>query len=280
MRGARPDQVLSALFARGMENAGTGVCAVALSGGSDSVALAGLAAERAQGSLILLHVNHGVRASAAQDEALAIAVAALLHAPLRIARLSGAANDEASLRESRYAALAELARECGAGSVLTGHTAQDQTETVLLALFRGSGRDGLCGMPQERALGPHVRLLRPLLRADRADLRRYCERARLPYVLDPTNDDEAYRRNALRARLRELRPLFPGMDRAVARCAAILRAEREDDSQALARSATRDALIEAGLGSNLTFERIEATARLIQLSGGRSIRIRGRKSNP
>jgi tRNA(Ile)-lysidine synthase len=281
MRGARPDQALSGHFMRGLGDTAPGKCAVALSGGSDSVALAGLSAERLSAAdLVFFHVNHALRASSLQDESVAIAVAAHLHVPLRIVRLSGTVSDEANLRSLRYEALTKLARECGISTVLTGHTAQDQTETVLLALFRGSGRDGLCGMPHERALAADVRLVRPLLRADRIELQRYCERARLPYVVDPSNVDHAYRRNALRAHLSDLREHFPGMDRAIARCAAILRDEREGEQAALARSSARRALLDAGLGADLTFERIEATARLIQFSKGRSIRIRERKAEP
>jgi tRNA(Ile)-lysidine synthase len=224
MRGARPDHALGALFLRALVGESSERCVVAVSGGSDSAALAGLAAEHVSGrSLALAHVNHGMRASATQDEAVVLALAARFGLPVRIARLSGARRDEATLRELRYAALIEVAGEFGAGCVMTGHTAQDQTETVLLALFRGTGPNGLRGMPPRRALAPGLALLRPLLRADRAALRHYCERARLPYAVDPSNLDESYRRNALRPRLAELRPFFPGLDRAVARCAEILR---------------------------------------------------------
>lgn len=231
MRGARPDHALGALFARSLAGEPSDRWVVAVSGGSDSTALAGLAAEHASGrAIVLAHVNHGLRASAMQDEAIVLALAARFELPVRIARLSGARRDEASLRELRYAALLEVANELRAGSVMTGHTAQDQTETVLLALFRGTGPRGLRGMPPRRALAPGIALLRPLLRADRAALRHYCERARLPYAIDPSNLDESYRRNALRPRLAELRPFFPGLDRAVARCAEILRKGRLDDS--------------------------------------------------
>jgi tRNA(Ile)-lysidine synthase len=224
VRGARPDHALRALFARNLAGEPSERCVVAVSGGSDSTALASLAAEHAaERTIALAHVNHGMRASAMQDEAVVLALAARFGLPVRITRLSGARRDEATLRKLRYAALIEIARELQAGCVMTGHTAQDQTETVLLALFRGTGPNGLRGMPPRRVLAEGLALLRPLLRADRAALRHYCERVRLPYAVDSSNLDESYRRNALRPRLAELRRFFPGLDRAVARCAEILR---------------------------------------------------------
>ena len=95
----------------------------------------------------------------------------------------------------------------------------------------------------------------------------------LPYAVDPSNVDEGYTRNAIRRHLAELRPLFPGLDRAVARCASMLRDEREGDSLAVSRQDVRAALQAAGFTENLTFERIDAAARMLQLSDNRSVRI-------
>jgi tRNA(Ile)-lysidine synthase TilS/MesJ len=177
---------------------------------------------------------------------------------VKIAALEGVAADEASLRDARYAALARIARENGARTIATAHTAEDQTETVLLALFRGTGPDGLGGMPAERPLDGDLRLIRPLLRAGHDELRAELARSGLPYALDPTNDDARYRRSAVRAALVALRDEFPGLDRAVARCAEILRAERSGDPRALERRALRERLREEGLLRDIPFERIEA----------------------
>lgn len=276
MRGARPDVALAAVFARAQPFGEDDSAILAVSGGSDSVALAGIAATAAGASrttLRIVHVNHQLRVSAAQDEAVVMALAAHLHVPIDVVLIKPQGHDEAQLRELRYAALRDIAETRGASCVLTGHSAQDQTETVLLALFRGAGRDGLCGMATRRELTSGIDLVRPLLRADRRSLQGYCERAHLPYVVDPTNVDEKYTRNAVRRHLAELRPLFPGLDRAVARCASILREEREGDVLAVSRGTIRAALHAAGLADDLTFERIDAAARMLQLSNGRKVRI-------
>jgi tRNA(Ile)-lysidine synthase len=234
---------------------------VACSGGPDSVALASvldrIARER-EIPLVIAHVNHGVRESAWQDEAVVLSIAARLGRPVKIAALDGVAADEASLREARYAELARIARENGARTIATAHTAEDQTETVLLALFRGTGPDGLGGMPAERPLAGDLRLIRPLLRAGHDELRAELARSGLPYALDPTNEDARYRRSAVRAALVALREEFPGLDRAVARCAEILRAERDGDPRALERRALRERLRDEGLLRDIPFERIEA----------------------
>ncbi|SRR5579885_591778 len=197
----------------------------ACSGGPDSVALASLLdrlAREDDAELVLAHVNHGVRASSDQDECVVLSVAARLGRRVAIARPALARDDEAALRDARYAALAELAQRENAPLVVTAHTAEDQTETVLLALFRGTGLAGLAGMPVRRALADGVELVRPLLRVTHAELATELRRSGLPYAIDPTNAELRYRRNALRPPLDALRAEFPHLDRAVARCAGIV----------------------------------------------------------
>lgn len=239
---------------------GVRVCA-ACSGGPDSVALAALLDRLAREDdydVVLAHVNHGVRASADQDECVVLALGARLGRRVIVARPRVARADEAALREARYAALAQLAGEAGASAVVTAHTAEDQTETVLLALFRGTGLDGLAGMPPRRTLTERVELVRPLLRVTHAELATELRRSALPYALDPSNDDPRYRRNALRAPLAALRAEFPRLDRAVARCAAIVRGELDGTARAHARRALRADLRAQGLLRDVPFERIEA----------------------
>ncbi len=261
MRGARPERALDAVVrAVALLEPGTRVC-VACSGGPDSVALASLIdrlARRNGADVVLAHVNHGVRPSADQDECVAVSVASRLGRRVLVARPALASAGEAALRDARYAALAQLARAAEAGTVMTAHTAEDQTETVLLALFRGTGLDGLAGMQPRRPLDDGIELVRPLLRVSRAELATELRHSGLPYALDPTNDDTRYRRNALRVHLAALRADFPSLDRAVARCGEIVRAELGRTPRAAARRALRAQLGELGALHDVSFAAIEA----------------------
>ena len=279
MRGTHPERALEIALARQlMLRAGETVVA-AVSGGPDSVALgAALAAacEAAGATLVLAHVNHGVRRGAWQDEAVVLALGATLGVrTLVAARAPGTAAEE-RLRDERYAALARIARACGAERIVTAHHARDQSETVLLALLRGAGPDGLTGMLAARELEAGIRLERPLLRVEPGALRAYCAAQHLAYALDPSNDDLSLRRNAVRDALDGLRHAFPHLDAAIARCAAILRDEREGVPRAAIRSSVRVALAaEVGL-RDVPFERLDAAARAIESgSPGRHFLRRG-----
>src|ERR1700676_4783024 len=172
MRGARPERALDAVVRGALRfERGATIC-VACSGGPDSVALASIVDRLARAALVevaLAHVNHGVRESALQDECVVLSIGARLGRRTLIARPQLERDDEATLRDARYAALAALARETGAASVATAHTAEDQTETILLALFRGTGLGGLAGIAPRRPLTPEIELVRPLLRVTHAE---------------------------------------------------------------------------------------------------------------
>jgi tRNA(Ile)-lysidine synthase len=261
VRGAKPGRALDALVRRAATFAAGETVIVACSGGPDSVALAAVLDRIARTGgfdLVLVHVNHETRADAWQDECVVLSVGARLGWPVKVAALTGMRDDEATLRDARYAALGELARTHGARTVATAHTAEDQTETVLLALFRGSGLDGIAGMAIQRELIGGVRLVRPLLRATHDDLRDELGRSALPYALDPTNAASRYRRSAVRTALAGLREEFPGLDRAVARCAEIVREELAGSERAAARRTLRERLRARGELRDIPFERIEA----------------------
>jgi len=260
MRGARPGAFLDSRVRRVLRVAPHSTVVVATSGGPDSVVLAAVLDRIGRAddfSVVLAHVNHGLRASAWQDECVVLSLGARLDRPVRIAAVT-ASDDEAALRDARYAALERIARACGAGAIATAHCAEDQTETVLLALFRGSGLDGLAGMSPRRPLAEGIDLVRPFLRVTHAELHAELRRIGLPYALDPTNELTRYKRNALRARLDDLRADFPQLDASVARCAEIVRAERSDDERARARNDLRDRLRKRDLLRDIPFERIEA----------------------
>jgi tRNA(Ile)-lysidine synthase len=239
----------------------------AVSGGPDSVALAALlrtVCGRAGARLVLGHVNHHVRPGAWQDEAVVLALGSVLGVPVLCASLEPGPGGEAELREGRYRCLERLAARAGAGRIATAHHAQDQTETVLLALFRGTGPAGLAGMRAQRPLGERTTLVRPLLEVERAALTELCIAEHLPYALDPTNADRRYARNALRAALAELRLRFPHLDSAVARCARIVREELSATNRAVLRARLREELA-AGPGlRDVSFERLEAAAAALE----------------
>jgi tRNA(Ile)-lysidine synthase len=261
LRGARPERALEALVRAALPSALRGPLVVACSGGPDSVALAALLDRigRSDGfEIVLAHVNAGLRASAWQDECVVLSVAARLDRAVRIAAPPPGPDDEASLRERRYAELAAIAGSLGATTLATAHTAGDQTETVLLALFRGTGLSGLAGIAPVSSAAGGLTLVRPLLRASRADLEGHVRRSGLPYALDPTNALLRYRRNAVRAALVELRLAFPQLDRSVARCAHIVREELAGGDRAGARRRLRAELAARGELRDISFERIEA----------------------
>lgn len=263
MRRTHPERGLEALLEGQKIAPKHATLLLACSGGPDSVALASLTARiapRHDWRLVLGHVNHHLRESSWQDEAIVLSIAARLSIPVRIAALDPAEvrADEATLRDARYAALARLAQDAGARVVVTAHVAEDQTETVLLALFRGTGLRGLRGIPVRRRLAPGLQIVRPLLQIGHEALEAELGASALPYVRDPTNTNIAYRRNAVREALSGLRSGFPRLDEAVARCAAIVAAELEETGVAGARRRLRQTLErEVGL-RDVSFERVEA----------------------
>jgi tRNA(Ile)-lysidine synthase len=268
VRRARPERALEGALAAAVAAAPGEVVLAAVSGGPDSGALAALLARHVAGRgarLVLGHVNHAVRATADRDEAVVLALGAALGARVLTRRLPPGPAAEARLREARYAALAGLARAAGASRVFTAHHAEDQTETVLLALFRGSGPQGIAGMAPDRSIARGLRLVRPLLEVPKARLVAYCAERGLPYALDPTNAESGYRRNALRGALETLRESFPGLDASVARFAAIARAERAGAGRAALRRELRGGL-EAALGDlrDIGLERVDAVARAVE----------------
>lgn len=276
MRGAHPERALEQLVLQsGVLRRGEGVV-IACSGGPDSVALAALlcaVAPQLELTLSIAHVNHRLRASAWQDECVAMRVAASLGLPLDTADAGALPENpgEASLRDARYEVLTEIAKRRSAGAVATAHHAEDQSETVLLALFRGSGPEGLGGMPSRRALASGIDLVRPLLRISHEDLRYYCHVNGLPYAVDPTNESEALRRNAVRGALAGLRPAFPGLDEAVARAAELVASEQANSERSILRKRVREVLREEASLTDVDFAHVEAAVRAME--SGRSGRF-------
>ncbi|GEK22523.1 tRNA lysidine(34) synthetase TilS [Cellulomonas xylanilytica] len=210
---------------------------VACSGGPDSLALAAAAAFVAQRSARTatpwraqaVVVDHGLQDGSAQVADDAAAACRGLGLPARVVRVQVDGRTEAAAREARYAALDQVADELGAAAVLLGHTLDDQAETVLLGLARGSGARALAGMPATRG-----RLRRPLLGLRRSDTLAVCAALGLRPWHDPTNEG-SHTDASLRSKVRgEALPalervLGPGVAEALARSAAQLR----DDADVL-----------------------------------------------
>lgn len=199
---------------------------VAVSGGPDSTALAFLTAEaRPDLTLTLGHVRHGLRDDRAdlrtvQDHASFLGVGLQVTEVVVTPTGEGI---EAAARAHRYAALRRQVREAGAAFILLGHTAEDQAETLLMRLARGTGVPGLAGMPASRG-----GLVRPLLRLRRNDVRRYVVQEGLPSVDDPMNRDPSLTRTIARHRvLPALAALGPDPVAALARLAEIAREDAE-----------------------------------------------------
>ena len=197
-----------------------------LSGGRDSVCMLDLAV-RARGSerVAALHVNYGLRDEAGEDERHCARLCERLGVSLEVerpGRLEGTGNLQAWARDERYAAAARLAEASGA-IVVTGHTADDQVETILYRLASSPSRRALLGMRPRSG-----RLARPLLGTTRAETTAYCERRGLPWRDDPSNEEADYKRNLLR---RELIPalerIHPAAKENVLRTAELLRSEAE-----------------------------------------------------
>lgn len=194
---------------------------VAVSGGADSVALLralhALASRRTwRLRLIVGHVQHHLRDAAERDAHFVAALADQLRLPcerLDIHPLHHGGNVEATARRQRYAALARIAQRHGAGFIATAHHADDQLETMLMRLVRGTGPRGLRGIAWRRAVAPGVELIRPMLRATHAQAMDYLAQLRQPWREDESNAD----RTRLRARVRaEIVPVLRAMHPRVA----------------------------------------------------------------
>ena len=203
---------------------------VALSGGADSSALIAGCAQRWPAQVIALHVNHGLQAAAVQFEVACQTLCSSLNVPLRVARVNAGnapgQSPEDAARIARYSALASLAGEVKTeghighiAHIALAQHADDQVETLLLALSRGAGPAGLAAMPAHwERMGLHWH--RPLLEVAAADIRHWLRQHSISWVEDPTNADPGFTRNRIRADLLPpLQACFPHFRDTFARAA-------------------------------------------------------------
>jgi tRNA(Ile)-lysidine synthase len=257
--------------------------AVALSGGLDSVVLLDTVCKAVQASqkpnesteVWAFHIHHGLQNSADHWLDFCEKLAKKYHAPFDFRLLHFAdqaqGNIEARARAERYDALTELCIEHGIEDLLLAHHQNDQAETILLQLMRGSGVAGLSGMPQHRiktADGHSIALWRPLLNQSRAEIEAYAKHHKLKWVEDPSNQNTRYRRNAIRKDIiPRLESIQPGAMANLARSAGLLA-----QSQALLdRLAGQDGK-DIVRGANLEIKPLLVLAKLDQAAATNVIR--------
>lgn len=224
-----------------MISAGETVC-VGLSGGADSVSL--LFALRELGGELgfgvrAVHINHGLRGEESErDMRFCERLCGELGIALEVRRLDLAAvktkheSLEECARKARYQAFCEVMR---GDKLATAHNLNDNAETVLLNLMRGTGLRGLCGIPPKRGS-----IIRPLIRCSRAEVEEYCRENSLSYVTDSTNLSDDYTRNRVRhAILPEMLKINPSLPDTISRMTELLRGD-SDFLEELAANALAD----------------------------------------
>jgi tRNA(Ile)-lysidine synthetase-like protein len=223
-----------------------GTWLVGVSGGGDSVALLSLLLRLSDGRplrLVVAHLDHALRRGSGSDRRFVERMAASLRVECLSERRDVGAlrrkseSPEEAARRVRRAFLLEAMERCGAGRIVLGHTLDDQAETVLMRLLRGAGPSSLAGMS---IAGPGP-FLRPLLGIERAELRGYLSRRRLPFREDPSNRSLRFDRNRVRRLV--LPALWRTMNARAARHLVEAAARLREDAEAL------DALAEEHAGA-------------------------------
>ena len=202
--GFKPPSLLSGLD-------GNEAILVGFSGGADSTALLHILSRYSEQSgcrLCAAHINHGIRGEEAdRDEEFCKAFAEklgielfVLHADVpSIAKQSGESIETAA-RRVRYDYFAKIMREQGIRILATAHNANDNLETLIFNIARGSGLGGMCGIPDSRPTEGGV-VIRPILSMEKSEILEYCEKNSLSFVTDSTNTDTDYTRNLIRAKI-------------------------------------------------------------------------------
>jgi tRNA(Ile)-lysidine synthase len=194
----------------GLVKPGDGVLA-AVSGGPDSVCLLHLLwrlKKTVPFKLDAVTINHGLRKEAAKEVGRVAALCEKLGVPLFVRSIGvrefagrNKTSIETAARALRYGVFSKTASAAGSAAVATGHTANDNAETIMMWLIRGTGAEGVSGIPVSRRLEGGVRVIRPMLSATRAEVMEYIRRNKLQYSIDRSNLSKEYTRNRIRAQV-------------------------------------------------------------------------------
>ena len=219
------------------EKAANGRFLLGVSGGADSLALLHIMHTLYPRQLLIAHLDHNLRPDSAADAEFVRQTAVSYHLPFFTQRVDVAAlaqehgwSIEEAGRNARYTFFAQLAAQEGITAVLVAHNADDQAETVLLHLLRGSGLRGLRGIAPVAPLptAPHLPLLRPLLTVSRPEIEAYCRENSLVPRHDPSNQDSSYERNRVRHHLLPLlQQASPNLRTHLAQTAVLLAADED-----------------------------------------------------
>jgi tRNA(Ile)-lysidine synthase len=267
--------------------AGGATVLAAVSGGPDSMAmldaLCVLSRRRSGFSVVAAHFDHRLRPDSSRDRDVVSAFVASRgirfvcgEGDVRASARATRRSVEEAARDLRYAFLERAADEAGADAIAVAHTRDDQIETALMRILRGTGIRGLAGIPERRG-----RIVRPLLSVARAETIAYCREHGVPFVIDSTNDDRRFLRNRIRHDvLPALRRAYPGIDEAFLRMAASARVELERIDRLVAgriESLRRTDANEFALDASAFFgleddERVQLLSRALEtMSAGRDV---------
>ncbi|MDP7004877.1 MAG: tRNA lysidine(34) synthetase TilS [Phycisphaerales bacterium] len=262
---------------------------VGVSGGADSVALlllccAAASQDSANFNVVATHIHHGLRKSSDEEQVIVEQLCKQLEITciskkVTVNPINGSI--AAGARKIRYETLGNIATELNVNAVAVAHHAEDQLETMLMALCRGAGLRKLSGMATIRPLCGNVNLYRPLLHVEKQNLIKVCQLANFNWCDDPTNIDPTTPRGRLRNDvIPVLRELWPAADKHAANASTILHAAAESfdsivprgnewDRSLLAElpSPVIDATLQQAIGEHATFETIQSiTAAVIDES--------------